>query len=289
MDEDKKLKPTYAGTFDEQLSDLYDRIQNREDFSYDMKADPLYQQYKDSYVRQGKLAMKDTMGQAAALTGGYGSSYGQQVGQQAYDSYLQKLGDVVPELYSAAYQRYRDDGNDLLTQYGLVGQQRDTEYSRYRDALGDYNYDQELARRDEETAYNRRISEDETAYRRQQQAYSNLYALIAATGYSPSEDELTAAGMPRSVADALRAKYQEMNTPPEQRIVYVNNTKSNSSSGSGAKNTLDSDVGALKSAGLSSIEINRFISQATAKGGEYGGTSAQEKARIRAKYGATAR
>ena len=48
---------------------------NREDFQYDVNADALYQQYKDRYVELGKDAMEDTMGQAAALTGGYGSSY----------------------------------------------------------------------------------------------------------------------------------------------------------------------------------------------------------------------
>jgi hypothetical protein len=30
------------------------------------------------------MAMMDTMGKAAGLTGGYGSPYAQQVGQQAY-------------------------------------------------------------------------------------------------------------------------------------------------------------------------------------------------------------
>ena len=84
--DDELLKPTYAGTFEDQLRDLYSQIQDRPDFSYDVNADPLYDMYKDKYVQQGKLAMKDTMGQAAALTGGYGSTYGQQVGQQTYDA-----------------------------------------------------------------------------------------------------------------------------------------------------------------------------------------------------------
>ena len=55
------------------------------EFKYNVNADPLYQQYKDQYIQGGKLAMMDTMGKAAALTGGYGSTYGQQVGQQDID------------------------------------------------------------------------------------------------------------------------------------------------------------------------------------------------------------
>ena len=46
------------------------------------------------------------MGQAAALTGGYGSTYGEQVGQQAYNAYLQNLNDIVPQLQQQAlFQR----------------------------------------------------------------------------------------------------------------------------------------------------------------------------------------
>lgn len=90
---------------------------NREDFQYDLNGDALYRQYKDRYMEMGKTAMQDTMGQAAALTGGYGSSYAQSVGHQAYNSYLQQLGDVVPELYQLAYDRYRDKGDRLYKSY----------------------------------------------------------------------------------------------------------------------------------------------------------------------------
>ena len=90
---------------------------NREDFQYDLNADALYRQYKDRYVELGKNAMADTMGQAAALTGGYGSSYAQNVGQQAYQSYLGQLGDVIPELYQLAYDRYQDRGDSLYRTY----------------------------------------------------------------------------------------------------------------------------------------------------------------------------
>ena len=69
--------PTYGGKWEAMAEDIYDRIVNREKFSYDLNSDMLYQQYKDQYTLQGKLAMMDTMGQAAAMTGGYGNSYAQ--------------------------------------------------------------------------------------------------------------------------------------------------------------------------------------------------------------------
>ena len=80
----------------------------------------------------------DTMGQAAALTGGYGNSYAQTVGQQTYQGYLQGLNDKVPELYQLALDRYNQEGTDLLNKYGLLSDQYEKEYGRYRDDVGDW-------------------------------------------------------------------------------------------------------------------------------------------------------
>jgi len=201
-------KPTYAGTFDNRLQELYEQISGRPSFNYDVNADPLYQQYKDQYIQGGKMAMRDTMGKAAALTGGYGSTYGQQVGQQAYDAYLQDLSAVIPTLYGQAYEQYRDKGDDMLKLYGLLGDQRDTEYSRFRDQMGDWENEREYQRQVENEEYNRRIAEQRAFEQRQQQLYSNLYAMIKASGYIPTDAELQAAGMNRDAAAAIAAEFQ---------------------------------------------------------------------------------
>ena len=72
LEQIKASKPgAYQSRWDDELTSLYDQIRNRKKFSYDMGTDPLYQQYREQYQRLGRLAMQDTMGQAAALTGGY--------------------------------------------------------------------------------------------------------------------------------------------------------------------------------------------------------------------------
>ncbi len=134
--------PTYSGSYDKEIKDLYEKITNREPFKYDFASDPLYGQYSEKYQQLGRQAMKDSMGQTAALTGGYGSSYGRAVGQQQYDAYLQRLNDVLPELYGQAYNQYNAEGDRLKEQYSLAANLRDTEYNQYRDSLGDYQYDQ---------------------------------------------------------------------------------------------------------------------------------------------------
>lgn len=130
-----------GGQYGQQMQDALKALQNRKKFSYDVNSDALYQQYKDKYVQQGKQAMQDTMGQAAALTGGYGSTYGQAVGQQQYNAYLQNLNDVVPELYQLALERYNMEGDDLKTQYSLLADQYQQEYGQYRDMLSDWQTD----------------------------------------------------------------------------------------------------------------------------------------------------
>lgn len=121
--------------------DIMNKILNREKFSYDLNGDALYQQYKDQYTTQGKLAMMDTMGQAAAMTGGYGNSYAQSVGQQAYQGYLQQLNDKVPELYQLALNQYNQEGQDLYNQYGLYADKYKQEYGEHRDKVSDYYTD----------------------------------------------------------------------------------------------------------------------------------------------------
>ena len=152
--------PSFSGSYDDEIGRLYDRIINREGFRYDMNSDPLYMSYRDRYAREGRLAMKNTMGQAAALTGGYGSTYGEQVGQQAYNAYLQNLNDIVPQLQQQAYQRYQDEGTDLYIQYSLVKGRDDTDYGRYRDTVSDYYSDLSDAR----SAYNSERSLDQSQW-----------------------------------------------------------------------------------------------------------------------------
>ena len=126
----------YASKWQPQIDDTVNNILNRKDFQYDVNGDALYQQYKDRYTTLGQKAMMDTMGQAAKLTGGYGNSNAQMVGQQAYQNYLQGLTDKIPELYSLAYDRYNQQGQNMYNQYNLLNQQEQNDYNKW---LQNYN------------------------------------------------------------------------------------------------------------------------------------------------------
>lgn len=198
--------PTYAGTYDSQLNELYEQIVNRDKFKYDLNSDMLYQQYKDQYVNLGQMAMKDTMGQAAALTGGYGSSYGQSVGQQQYDAYLQQLNNVIPDLYGQAYNQYQDEGAALMQQYGMLGDMADDEYGKYQDSLNQYWQNVDYLKGQADDAYDRGYSNWYNSYQMgieaQNTAYSKLVDMMTSSGYKPSADELAAAGMSQAQANS---------------------------------------------------------------------------------------
>jgi hypothetical protein len=84
------------------------------------------------------MAMMDAMGQAAAMTGGYGNSYAQSVGQQAYNQQLSQLNEIMPELYGMAYDRYNQEGQEILSMYDLYMNREAQEYGRYQDNLSDW-------------------------------------------------------------------------------------------------------------------------------------------------------
>jgi hypothetical protein len=143
----------------QQMQDLMGQISNRQPFSFDLNANALYQQYKDQYMKQGQQAMQDTMGQAAALTGGYGSSYGQAVGNQAYNEYLTKLGEIVPELYAQERAAYDQEGQDLYNRLSAAAGMYDKDYGAYQDQLSNYwnqmNFNEGVRQFDEGMAFDK--------------------------------------------------------------------------------------------------------------------------------------
>lgn len=135
MEEQKNRKPgEYSSLWDSQIQQAMQDILNREQFRYNLNGDALYRQYQEQAMKNGRLAMMDTMGQAAAMTGGYGSSYAQSVGQQAYQQELLGLNDRIPELYALALEQYRQTGQDLLSRYELLNGREKQDYSRYQDS-----------------------------------------------------------------------------------------------------------------------------------------------------------
>lgn len=128
-------KPEYTSAYESALNDTMEKILSQKDFSYRLDGDALYRQYKNQAVNNGRLAMQDAMGQAAALTGGYGNSYAQSVGQQAYAQELDSLSEKIPELYNLAMEQYKLKSQTLQDKYSTLANAEDSAYSRYSSSL----------------------------------------------------------------------------------------------------------------------------------------------------------
>lgn len=216
----------YQSTYTDRLNSLFDQIQGRPSFQYDLNGDALWQNYKDQYMQGGKQAMLDTMGAAAGLTGGYGNSYAASVGNQAYQQYLRDMTGVIPELYDRAAARYDADTDQLMQNYALAQSADATDYSRWGDQLAQWNTDVDRAAGRYDTEYARDYGEyqddlgywtnmagaENSQYMSNQQ-YANALALqMMNSGLMPSNSLLADAGIPaadaRNVVLNARKKLQ---------------------------------------------------------------------------------
>ena len=148
----------YSSAYREQMKGLSDQLSSRK-FNWNQEADALYKQYADRYRQQGKLAMRDSVGRTAALTGGYSNSYGSAVGQQTYDAYLQALADAGLGIYDRAYSRYKDAGDALAAEYGRLKDLDDSDYRRWSDALEAWMDERDYYTGLEDTLYQRALLE----------------------------------------------------------------------------------------------------------------------------------
>lgn len=121
----------------------YDRalnsLANREAFKYDINDDQLFQTAKEQYMQMGKAAMADTIGQASAMTGGYGNSYAATAGAQAYNAHIQQLNNSVGDYYSMALKAYENETNRLQGVFSAYQGDRATEQNEWKGNWDVYN------------------------------------------------------------------------------------------------------------------------------------------------------
>lgn len=216
----------FTSQYSQQLSDLMDQIVNRDSFSYDANSDASFQQYKDIYTQQGQKGMMDTLGQASALTGGYGSSYANTAAQQTYQDYMTQLTGQIPTLRSQALSEYDAQGNALNTAYGLASDAYSRDYSQSQDAYNEWLASYQMA----QDAYNNERNFDLSQYQNQldywynianqenaqyesdkQYAYQTAMSMLQ-LGKMPSAEMLAAAGLSAKDAKKMYDSYKKSST-----------------------------------------------------------------------------
>lgn len=163
------VKPTYESKYGTLIENQLNKILNKEAFSYDFNADPLYQNYKDQYTKMGKEAAMNAAAATSTLTGGYGNSYAGTAAAQANQQYLTQLNEAIPELYNAALNKYNMEKEDMYNQFNVLQSEENRLYGQHRDNVSDYYSDLSDLRSGHNTAqaqenadrdYNYQVSRD---------------------------------------------------------------------------------------------------------------------------------
>lgn len=133
----------YSNAYESQIQSILNGILNKKDFDINTDANykTLYDLYNQSYQQNANRAARDAMGQLAAMTGGYGNTYAQTAGSQAYDTIMQGMNDNNINLANLAYNMYRDDLANEYSQLAAVSGLEQSDYAKYLDTLSDYYND----------------------------------------------------------------------------------------------------------------------------------------------------
>lgn len=194
----------------------------------------------ERYTQGGQKAMKDTVGDISARTGGMASSFAAVAGQQAYSDYMQGLETAAQDAFDRNQQRDQEklavlqdaEQTEYARYLNRVAQDeaiRDRNYDLQRDAIEDKRYEEETAyakgrdaiedkRYEEETAYAKGRDDiadgrlaDETGYQRgadsRDDARNRISAFLSAKGKLAEmpEELVKASGLSEAELKALEA------------------------------------------------------------------------------------
>ena len=134
-----KLSGTFNYDNQKGYNQALSNLANQKKFSYDLSKDTLYNQMKDQYQVMGQQAMADTIGQASAMTGGYGNSYATTAGSQAYQGYMQQLNNNIADLYNLALNTHTAETNRLQNVFNAYSTDRGTKNNEWQGNWNVYN------------------------------------------------------------------------------------------------------------------------------------------------------
>lgn len=98
-----------------------------------------YQQYREQATDAAAKSAENAQATAAALAGGYGSSYADSVARQNQAAALEGIASAVPGLRSKALTEYQNEQNGLLAALSGMGTTEALDRSAYGSNLANYN------------------------------------------------------------------------------------------------------------------------------------------------------
>lgn len=177
LEEWEAKKPAdYDGSeWKKKIDGVTNQLSGMGEFNYDPTRDAAYEQYKNSYTRQAKLANENAQANASAISGGYGSSYGTQAGQSAYQNAMAGLSSATNSLYSQALNQYTQKKSDLQNQLSGYQQAEAQDYEKYQTNYQNW----ENQRNYYQSAYNQAASESQAKKSRGTGLFGTILSVAA--------------------------------------------------------------------------------------------------------------
>lgn len=176
LEEWEAKKPEdYTSKYKDRIDGVMGQLDGMKDFSYDPTQDAAYEQYKNSYTRQAKLANENAQANASAISGGYGSSYGTQAGQSAYQNAMAGLSSATNGLYSQALNQYTQKKSDLQSQLSGYQQAEAQDYEKYQTNYQNW----ENQRNYYQSVYNQAVSESQAKKSRSTSIFGTILSVAA--------------------------------------------------------------------------------------------------------------
>lgn len=226
----------YKEDFQNPYEDAYNKalnaVMSQQSWSYDPENDMAYQAAKKQYLREADRATQNTMGQAAAMTGGIPSTAAVNAASQAGDYYRTQLSDQLGSYMDRSYQRYVDAiGNDfdrlsaIRSMSNDARDQYDTDrnfgYNQWTDDLG-YRTDRE------QTEYERKQAE---------QQYKDALMLDMIDSYMQQYDKTGDRAYRKQAEALLNEVAKQYYTFPEEETTTASSSGGGSSGGSSKKSS----------------------------------------------------
>lgn len=172
----QEINTTYDGSSKEREIDSQEK--RLQEMTYDkFTQGNEYAELLDKYTKAGNRAMEDTVGSIAARTGGMASSYAAAAGTEAFNRYMEGLSEESRALYEQEYARekerlmlLKDEENQayqrFLDNIGLQKTERDHNLQVGGQILQKKQYEDEVARTADNTAWERGITEEELQFKK---------------------------------------------------------------------------------------------------------------------------
>ena len=143
----------YVNQYADEQRNIVSGLEQARSGDYRQTAEELWEAYRKAYLREGQRAYENSLGSAAANTGGVASTAAVAAAQQAQNYYAAQAADKKGELYQQAFENQLAERGQALAELGMYDQLNATDHSQYQAAAEQKRQDEQLQAAQEQQGF----------------------------------------------------------------------------------------------------------------------------------------